>query len=566
MLISLLLIGYTLLTAYILGLLFLHTFKKWLHIKTETDEFSFTAISGLCWLAIVLSIQHIFVHIGLWSHLLVWFINALLWTTDNRYFYSAIQKQFGLFRNKPRQVLILYSLFLFGAIINIMARPAVGDAADYHFQAIRWMEEYKVVPGIGNIRRQLGNNSNWFLLNAFFGFSFTGLRSVYALNASLLMIATVFFAGSVEKFLAGTKEKYFIVKVMILAYLMLSVFRKYVGAVTNDYAITVFTLFVFTTLLDSSAQDIFKRMMLVFFIAVMVTFKLSALPMVLLALLILYKAAGKLNIKIAVGFGVVFVMLLTPWIYTNIMHCGYPAFPISTIDIIDADWKMRKSVLEWEVMANLAWARVPNMDVAVSSTYSFAQWFPLWIKSLDGFSKFLLCGAIVSSSLMLMLFSIKKYRKIILDNVKDENVFIIITIAVALYLWFTHGPTPRFVFAYLVFLLSAQFRMLNHIFEILGKTVNKLSKHVFLLIAAIFFVSCTVFLPSYFTVDSFAGSLIVPRKYTEVIMKRVELAKGYMNVPEANGQCWDSPLPCTSLPDTTLMWRGETMEEGFKIK
>ena len=175
-------------------------------------------------------------------------------------------------------IILIYALFLVGAIVNIMARPATGDAADYHFQAIRWMEEYQVVPGIGNIRRQLGNNSNWFLLNAFFGFSFTGLRSVYVLNASLLLMACFYFSSAFEKILNGNFEKYFIIKSLILFYLMLTVFRKYIGAVTNDFPITVLTLYVFSLLLETNREDVFKRMMIIFFVAVMITFKLSALP------------------------------------------------------------------------------------------------------------------------------------------------------------------------------------------------------------------------------------------------------------------------------------------------
>ncbi len=565
MLISFLLLCYTLFTAYISGIVFLHIFSKLSGLKNTGTSFAFAAISGLCWIAILISIQHIFSPVGIISHILVWLINGIVWGSDSSNFSSIFSNQVRSFKTKHRRMFILYFLFLIGALLNIIARPASGDAADYHFQAIRWMEEYQVVPGIGNIRRQLGNNSNWFLLNAFFGFSFMGLRSVYVLNASLLMIAVVYFSDALDKFINEKTEKHFVIKSIILIYLMLTVFRKYVGAVTNDFAITVMILYVFTSLLELKKEDIFSKLILIFFIGIMVTFKLSALPMVLLALLISVSIFKQLNPRIIFAYCLLLILLIVPWIYTNIMNCGYLVFPISNPDLFNVDWKMNKSVLEWEVMANLAWARVPFTDVAISSKYIFAQWFPLWIKSLDGFSIFLMLGGIISTSFFLIIYSIKKYREKINPLLKAENIFIIITGATALYLWFTHGPTPRFVFGYLTFILAAQFWIYSEVFSSLQISILKYGKHLFLLIALIFFVSCGSFLPKNFTINTFASGFILPKRYEEVKLKPQILQQGFVNVPQNGCQCWDSPLPCTSELDTTLRWRGTKMEEGFKI-
>jgi hypothetical protein len=565
MLISFLLICYTLFTAYISGVVFLHIFSKLIGIPNSKIDFVFAAISGLCWISILVSIQHIFSSVGIISHLLVWIINVIVWSANSKDFSATFIQQLHSFKTKHKSILVLYFLFLIGSLINIVARPASGDAADYHFQAIRWMEEYAVVPGIGNVRRQLGNNSNWFLLNAFFGFSFTGLRSVYVLNATLLLIAVVYFSESLNKFLAGNTEKYFAIKSVVLIYLMLTIFRKYVGAVTNDYVITVMILYVFTMLLEIDKEDIFSRIMLVFFIAVMVTFKLSALPMVLLAFLISLSLIKQINFRYILAFCLLLIALILPWIYTNVMNCGYLVFPISNPDLFTVDWKMNKSVLEWEVMANLAWARVPFTDVDISSRYIFAQWFPLWIKSLDGFSILLMVGSIVSTSFLATLFTIKKLREKTLSVMKKENLFIIITGATALYLWFTHGPTPRFVFGYLTFILAAQFWVYTQLFSTLQEFILKQGKQLFILITLIFFVSCISFLPKNFTINTFAGSLIFPSNYVEVKTRQFKLKSGFVNVPQTDCQCWDSPLPCTSELDTTLMWRAAKMEDGFKI-
>lgn len=562
MIVSFLLILYTLFTAYISGIVFLHVFSKILGLQNTQNDFAFTAISGIFWLAFIISIQHIFYKIGLFSHLFIWAINAIVWALNSKAFLAQISATIQMIKNKPKSVYYIYFLFLFGALINIVARPALGDAADYHFQAIRWMEEYKVTPGIGNIRRQLGNNSNWFLLNAFFGFSFAGLKSVYVLNASLLMIACSYFAEAVTNKL----DKLFIIKTIVLVYLLTGIFRKYVGAVTNDYVITVMVLYIFTLLLETDVKNIFVRMVLVFFIVMMITFKLSALPMLILGVFIIWGILKQLQLKQFFVFTIFILSVFTTWIYTNMMHSGYLVFPISAIDIFDVDWKMRKSVLEWEVMANLAWARVPFTNVEISSTYNFATWFPLWIKSLDGFSIFLLLTSISLTAFFSFIFLIKSIRIKITSSVNMEYLYIFITILIALYLWFTHGPTPRFVFGYLVFMLAVYTHQLAVAYPVFRKQVNHYSKHFLIIISFIFCLSGIPFLPKYFTINSFVQNLILPQNYTQVKTNRVQLQTGYVNVPDANNQCWDSPLPCTSNLDTALVWRGTEMEQGFKIK
>ena len=566
MLVSFVLICYTLFTAFITGMMFLYILSKLLKINNGFYDFTFSAIAGLCFIAIVISIQHIFYKVGIVSHAIIWVFNGLVWSSNAKIFSVSIFTQWQNLKSKPLKIILIYALFLVGAIVNIMARPATGDAADYHFQAIRWMEEYQVVPGIGNIRRQLGNNSNWFLLNAFFGYSFTGLRSVYVLNASLLLMACFYFSSAFEKILNGNFEKYFIIKSLILFYLMLTVFRKYVGAVTNDFPITVLTLYVFSLLLETNREDVFKRMMIIFFVAVMITFKLSALPMIVFAGLVGMSVFKKLNSRFVIVFSALIVTLFVPWVYTNVMHCGYIVFPISNPDFFAVDWKMRKSVLDWEVMANLAWARVPFADVEITKQYVFAQWFPLWLKSLDGFSIFLMLGSIASMFISAILCSVKKYRNELKKHLTADILYIFVTVVIALYLWFTHGPTPRFVFGYLVFFIGFQMWLFVQVSLTLQKQAKWVGKSIFLLTTAIFFVSCVPFLPKYFTTSSFVNQIVLPKNYTLVNATQVKLEEGFVNVPAKYEQCWDSPIPCTSALDTALTWRGAKMEDGFKIK
>src|SRR5450631_1020671 len=100
MLISFLLICYTLCTAYISGIVFLHIFSKLIGIDNTRNDFAFAAISGLCWIAILISIQHIFSSIGLISHLIIWLINGIIWSTNSAHFSSTFFRQIQSFKTR----------------------------------------------------------------------------------------------------------------------------------------------------------------------------------------------------------------------------------------------------------------------------------------------------------------------------------------------------------------------------------------------------------------------------------------------------------------------------------
>ena len=51
----------------------------------------------------------------------------------------------------------------------------VYDSKFYHIQAIKWIEEYGTVVGLGNLFDRLANNNSNFLVSAYFNNSFFNL-------------------------------------------------------------------------------------------------------------------------------------------------------------------------------------------------------------------------------------------------------------------------------------------------------------------------------------------------------------------------------------------------------
>lgn len=81
---------------------------------------------------------------------------------------EGLENSKSLWCKKNKAVWLLYAgltlLFAYGSSRGYMHY----DTGLYHAQAIRWIEEYGVVPGLANLHSRFGYNSASFALSAFF--------------------------------------------------------------------------------------------------------------------------------------------------------------------------------------------------------------------------------------------------------------------------------------------------------------------------------------------------------------------------------------------------------------
>lgn len=555
MLISLLLIIYNLTTAFIAGLVFTRAISKLTRFPYSGLHAAVVVMSGWLFIAIQLQVYHLWSPINIQAHLLVWLVNVLLASVQLK---TIIKDGITSVHQVASKRHFAFGLILLATVIlNICTRNADGDIGDYHLQAIRWMEEYKVVPGIGNIRRQLGNNSNWFLLNAFSGMHFLGLRSVYTMNACFVLMCGLYVVPQLS-------QPFWLRNFFLLLYFAIVATRKYTGAVTNDVAITGTTIILFcwfTDIAQSANKRPFELFVIIILSLSLITYKLSALPMLIFTagvfwVMFRYKLV---TIRSVIILALTCLVLFVPWLITNLYNSGYFLFPVKGTDLVSVDWKMQSRIIDFEKYANLAYARAPMVDVEISRYYSFSQWFPLWIRSLDVFSAVLLGGsALFMVLLLLLLIFSSKTRQIFKEG---YHRIIAATCIIALALWFTHGPTPRFVFGYLVFINVMGVALLNVAF------LNRmLYKHKYKIAGAIMLVLFSGFVYLNFSVRSLKQAIVLPKPYMQPVLTSKIVDGGIIHVPQPAQQCWDALLPCTGLPDSLLQFRGKGLEDGFRIK
>jgi hypothetical protein len=555
MLVSILLIIYNLSIAFAAGVVFTRLLSKICGITTAILHPTLYVIIGWGSMAMLLQVYHLFFPINFFAHIYVWLSIIILATSQ----YKVIAKDVvtSLHQISSKKHIAIGLGFLVLVVLNILSRKADGDIGDYHLQAIRWMEEYAAVPGIGNIRRQLGNNSNWFLLQAFSGFHFLGLRSVYTLNASLVIMAALYVTPHL-------KQHFWLRNLLLLFYFAIIATRKYTGGVTNDISITIGIIILFcwfTDIVNNHNKKTIELLLLVALSMLLITYKLSALPMVLFAIGVYFYAFKQQLITKRITYFLIgiSVLIFIPWFITNIIHSGYLLFPIISSNFFDVDWKMRPEIVAYEVYANLAYARAPDLDIEVSRYFTFSQWWPHWIKSIDIFSATLLIGGLFFYiTLIAQWLTNKRFR-----NQFTIHYYWIIasTCIVALVLWFTHGPTPRFVFGYLVFTITMGVNLFHR------TTLQQLLyKNKFTLVGIFLLGLITMSVQKQLIGNGFKNTLMIPPTYHQPQVNKFVVSGGTLNVPITNQQCWDSKLPCTNLPDSAIQYRGTTLKQGFRIK
>jgi hypothetical protein len=555
MLVSILLIIYNLSIAFAAGVVFTRLLSKICGITIAILHPTLYVIIGWGSIAMLLQVYHLFFPVNLFAHIYIWLSIVILATGQFKMIAKDVVSSLHQISSKKHVAVGIGFLIL--VLINIISRKADGDIGDYHLQAIRWIEEYAAVPGIGNIRRQLGNNSNWFLLQAFGGLHFLGIRSVYTLNAALVIMAALYVTPHL-------KQHFWLRNLLLLFYFAIVATRKYTGGVTNDISITIGIIILFcwfTDIINNHNKKAIELLMLVVLTMLLITYKLSALPMVLFAIGVFFYAfkqqlINKRIIYFIIGIG---VLIFIPWFITNIIHSGYLLFPVTSSNFFDVDWKMRPEIVAYEVYANLAYARAPDIDIEVSRYYTFSQWWPHWIKSIDIFSFILLGGGLFFYVILIIQWlNNKRFR----NQFKTHYYWIIAsTCMVALVLWFTHGPTPRFVFGYLVFTITMGINLFHQ------TTLQQLLyKHKFSLVATLLIVLIASSVKNQITNQIFSNNLIMPPSYMQPQIQNFAVNGGAINVPLPKQQCWDSKLPCTNLPDSGIEYRGITLNQGFRIK
>ena len=328
------------------------------------------------------------------------------------------------------------------------------DSDLYHAQSIRWIEEYGVVAGLGNIHVRFAYNSSFFALSALYSMRDIAGAPIHAVNgfiALLLSVETleVFFRNRVDNLRLSDFAR------LGAVYYLTLIYRDIVSP-ASDYCVMCVIFYIiirWLSYIEEDRQDAAPYALLCVLCVYGITLKLTAGAILLLAAKPAYMLLKEKSYKEIASYIIMGTIVILPWMARTALISGYLLYPFPALDVLDVDWKIPKAKVCLDAAEIKTWGRGLNNAALVDLPVS--KWFLQWFNALSALGKFfilldILCIAIFA--IFLTTYAIKIMRK---RNVSDmaDKLLVIAAVASSYLFWQLSAPLLRYGYAYVLLLI-----------------------------------------------------------------------------------------------------------------
>lgn len=330
------------------------------------------------------------------------------------------------------------------------------DTALYHAQSIRWIEEYGIVKGLGNLHCRLAYNSASFALSALYSMKFLGGQSYHCAAGFLALILVFVCLEAVGK----VRQKGLLPSDFARAacvYYLLIIFDEMISPASDYFMVlTAFYLVIrWIDLLDEKEAVVFPYAMLCVLGVFLLTIKLSAALIILLAgapAFVLIREKRWKETTVYIGLG---LLTAAPFLIRNVLLSGWLIYPFTGIDLFHTDWKIPEGIAAYDAKEIQVWGR--GYSDVTKFGMPAREWLPTWFKGLGGMDKIFVLAALLSVG----VFLIRAVRWVYLKHKTDERaykngksgrIFLEGVISLCFLFWLFTSPLIRYgcVYVYLV--------------------------------------------------------------------------------------------------------------------
>ena len=477
----------------------------------------------------------------------------------------------------------LSGLALIPALIlanHVMFVPAHSDHFLYHLQSVKWIENYAIVPGLGNLQHRLAFNNANFLTAALLNAGWLAGRSYYISNTVLAYVLMLQCGLSFTRLLHSSQplpKRHLYFTFMIPAVIW-HISTTHLPGYSPDVPV-----FVLQVVLGGAFLHLVERgterqsfLRLASFIALLaaagIAVKLSFIVfggLLLLTIPILWvKRFGfqpRATLSALTRPALLAAALILPWMLRGAIVSGYLFYPSTALPLPVA-WKIPNYMAEPVAGVITTWARTASNQIRYTGNWAwFLNWlrfFPFEVKQGFAFSLLLF----VLAGLGWLLWG-RQARP-------DGAALTLLGIsAVSILYWFALAPDYRFsgavLWIFMVAVLLVGFSLL---------TARQVVRSPLMLAVSILLLTTLWLSPNKFSNNLSFRLLINPIPETQLALKAQGLetiqtrqtASGLtVYLPaNSNGSCADMPLPCTQAADFTQKLRlfdPQNMQKGFYL-
>lgn len=368
---------------------------------------------------------------------------AVIWRTE-------LLKYAGSLITELRKPHILIPLLLIGSIVLAMTvrYTAHYDTDLYHGQSIRWIEEFGIVKGLGNLHNRFAYNSAFFCIQALFSMKFAVNQSLHTLNGFIAVIMLMYAVTTLRLFRKKKLATSDLFKAGIIYYFCYTEAKYVVSSPGSDILALSLVLYIcarWAEYMEEECREPIDYGLLCILAVWAVTIKLSAATLVLFAiypaiLLIRRKSWKTIGSFVAAG-----ILIISPFLIRNVIVSGYLVYPYSSIDLFDVDWKMEASVAEDDSKEIMAWGR--GMTSREVYDAPMDKWLPVWYGNLDILSG-ILVWLNVLCTVAICIYSFWAIRK----RTQWQRLTLMLVSLAGLLMWFLTSPLIRYGVVYMLLL------------------------------------------------------------------------------------------------------------------
>ena len=346
------------------------------------------------------------------------------------------------------------------------------DTTLYHASAIRWIEEYGVVPGLANLQSRYGYNSAEFAHNALYSFKWYTGRSLHCTTGFLAMVSAHLLYDK-ELFTGRrTIQSVDFVRIGLLYYLGV-LFAQMVSP-ASDYVANLLIFDILILMLGRVKDRTLPadHYVLISLLAIYgITVKVSLAPMVLICLIPFVYYIIKKDVRSILFCIVSGLVIAMPYFIRGYILSGWILYPSTLIKLGNPDWQVPIGEAQYDAKEISMWGRGIT-DATKWSEVTLTNWIPSWFAALDTVEKVLIT-AVIASTVVLVAIEIRLGLSKNRGGLQRYNILLELPIAWIMLLgvvtWFVGAPLVRYG---LGFVLSFPLLVVGILYELVFREVR----------------------------------------------------------------------------------------------
>ena len=480
-------------------------------------------------------------------------------------------------RAKPSRLFIaLLALSLLWLANRAIEMPDETDTGLRDIQAVMWIDQYPIVPGLNNLHASLAYNHSVYLYDALLDAGHFDGRAYYIATGLLVVVALAYGLSGLTALLRRRFRFSHGFAALTIPYLFYyTIGRGGLSHFLTDTAVDLVGFLTLIYLLDflqdfapASASSDFhiKRLIIVICAGFTLkqTFWVFGLGVAALVLAFWLSRKGwrlhrMLTLRHSLFALIAAAILILPWMLRGVITSGYMAYP-QTFGRVEVDWaEPVEMVMERQrQLATNTRLRYHNPEVVLASW----DWVRPWLAKLSAnHATFTLPLLITAASMLVYAFGIRRKRPRPPRNAL--GVWIFFPLILMLLFWFFSLPNYKYV-RYIVWSCAA----LSVLLALQSR--DDIAWHARVTAVYAIVILCLV----YGAYQIVAGGLLpLPAgpndgfypHHVPPVKVFVTDSGLRLNTPDSHiGQCWEIPLPCTPVPRRGIYARAQgDLRHGF---